>query len=228
MVWKDGGRSKDGCIKVKKMIIYKMHNCITGKDYIGQTTRSLEERTAEHIRHNEIVVDKAISKYGIDNFIVEEIDSASTIEELNEKEIYWIKKYNSLVPNGYNQCIGGDNTCGFHHREESKRKMSETKSQIYVGEGNPFYNKTHSEESRKKMSDKRKGMKHLSEEQVARLRESHRMVSVKNIETGEIFQSIKECAEKYHIPATHIVRVCKGKRKTAGGYHWQYIDKKEP
>lgn len=205
------------------MIIYRMYNRITKKNYIGQTTRSLKERTAEHIRCNKIVVDKAIKKYGIENFIVEEIDSALTIEELNEKEKYWIAKYNSLVPNGYNQCLGGDNTCGFHHRAESKRKMSEAKSKAYIGKENPFYNKTHSEESKKKMSDKRKGMKHLSEEQIAKLRESHRTVSVKNIETNETFNSIKEAAEKHNIPDTHISRVCKGKRKTAGGYHWQYV-----
>ena len=104
------------------MIIYRIHNSITGKDYIGQTIRSLEERTAEHIRKNNSVISKAIKKYGIENFVIEEIDSASTIEELNEKEIYWISKYNSIVPNGYNQCIGGGNTFGFHHREESKKK----------------------------------------------------------------------------------------------------------
>ena len=44
------------------------------------------------------------------------------------------------------------------------------------------------------------------------------------IETGEIFDTIIKAAEKYNIKATHITRVCKGKRKSTGGYHWQYVD----
>lgn len=206
------------------MIIYRIHNSITGKDYIGQTIRSLEERTAEHIRKTNSVISKAIRKYGIENFVIEEIDSASTIEELNEKEIYWISKYNSIVPNGYNQCIGGGNTCGFHHREESKKKMSISKSKIYTGKNNPFYGKKHSDESKQKMSSQRKGLLHLDKEQIDKLRASHHTVCVKNVETGEVFKSIKDASEKYAVQSTHITRVCKGRRKTAGGYHWEYVN----
>ena len=205
------------------MIIYKMTNKVNGKVYIGQTTRELDERTKEHIRHNEIIVDKAIQKYGIENFTVEQIDLAVNIDELNQKEMYWIEHYDCITPKGYNQCYGGNNTCGYHHKEESKQKMSIKKSQNYIGEGNPFYNKTHSEESRKKMSEARKGLKHLTEEQIKRLRESHHTVKVINVDTGEVFDSIKDAGLKYNIEPTHITRVCKGKRKTCGGYRWEYV-----
>lgn len=205
------------------MIIYKMTNKVNGKVYIGQTTRRLDERTKEHIRHNKMIVDKAIQKYGIENFTVEQIDLAENINELNQKEMYWIERYDCITPKGYNQCYGGDNTCGYHHKEESKQKMSIKKSQKYIGEGNPFYNKTHSEESRKKMSEARKGLKHLTEEQIKRLRESHHTVKVINVDTGEVFDSIKDAGLKYNIEPTHITRVCKGKRKTCGGYRWEYV-----
>lgn len=205
------------------MIIYKMTNKVNGKVYIGQTTRELDERTKEHIRHNEIIVDKAIQKYGIENFTVEQIDLAENIDELNQKEMHWIEHYDCITPKGYNQCYGGNNTCGYHHKEESKQKMSIKKSQNYIGEGNPFYNKTHSEESRKKMSEARKGLKHLTEEQIKRLRESHHTVKVINVDTGEVFDSIKDAGLKYNIEPTHITRVCKGKRKTCGGYRWEYV-----
>ena len=205
------------------MIIYKMTNKVNGKVYIGQTTRELDERTKEHIRHNEIIVDKAIQKYGIENFTVEQIDLAENIDELNQKEMYWIEHYDCIIPKGYNQCYGGNNTCGYHHKEESKQKMSIKKSQNYIGEGNPFYNKTHSEESRKKMSEARKGLKHLTEEQIKRLRESHHTVKVINVDTGEVFDSIKDAGLKYNIEPTHITRVCKGKRKTCGGDRWEYV-----
>lgn len=45
---------------------------------------------------------------------------------------------------------------------------------------------------------------------------------IKCIETGECFNSIKEAAAAKKISAGHIGEVCKGKRKTCGGYHWQY------
>ena len=44
------------------------------------------------------------------------------------------------------------------------------------------------------------------------------------IETGEIFNSAKEIEQRYDIWFTSIYRVCKGERKTAGGYHWRYYE----
>jgi group I intron endonuclease len=93
------------------MIIYKSTNKITGKIYIGQTTKSLEQRIKGHI--NESKIDKnrpflsSINKYGEDNFTFETIDSANNLNELNDKEIYWINFYNSISPNGYNVTGGG-------------------------------------------------------------------------------------------------------------------------
>lgn len=206
------------------MIIYKATNKKNGKIYIGQTSRTLKERMSEHIRHNLTAFDKALQKYGIESFTVEQIDTANSIDELNEKEKYWIAKYNSVLPNGYNMCAGGDNTLGYHHREESKQKMSTVKKGMFVGSNNPFYGKRHSEEAKHKMSAGRKGMAHLTNDQVQRLRQSHHTVKVRNIETDEIFDTIKEAAKKYNLKDTHITRVCKGKRKTTGGFHWCYVE----
>jgi hypothetical protein len=49
----------------------------------------------------------SINKYGEDNFEFETIDSANNLDELNDKEIYWINFYNSVSPNGYNVTGGG-------------------------------------------------------------------------------------------------------------------------
>lgn len=210
-------------LRGKTVIIYKATNLLNGKVYIGQTTRTLKERMGEHLRHNESVFDKALAKYGIENFKVEVIDTATTTDELNQKEIYWISYYKSFGENGYNMCEGGGNTTGYHHTQAAKHIMSVAKKQTYIGKGNPFYGKHHSEESKQKMSESRKGRvineewrKHLSET-------SPKKVKVHNIETGEIFNSIKEAAEKYNIIPTHITRVCRGKRKTTGGFHWEYV-----
>ena len=48
------------------MIIYKITNNINNKIYIGQTTRTLEERIAEHKRKRNPLISKAIKKYGIE------------------------------------------------------------------------------------------------------------------------------------------------------------------
>lgn len=203
------------------MIIYKITNNVNGKVYIGQTVRTLKERIGEHLRHNNLLVQKAIHKYGVDNFKFKVIDKAKNIDELNKKEMKWIGFYNCLVPFGYNQCIGGDNTIGFRHREESKQAMSIKKSGMYLGENNPFFGKTHSEEQRLKWSKERKG-RNLDKAREASIKTIQRKVL--NVETGEIFNSVKEAALKYNLKSTHITRVCRGKRKHTGGFEWKYTD----
>ena len=73
------------------------------------------------------------------------------------------------------------------------------------------------------MSEQKKGRK-LTEEWKLRVSEnSANKRKVHNIETDEIFNSIREAAEKYNIAATHITRVCRGRRKRTGGFHWEYV-----
>lgn len=206
-----------------KMIIYKITNLVNNKVYIGQTVRTLKERMMEHNRHRTTMIDKALKKYGKENFNIELLDSANTLEELNEKEIYYINYYNSKKPNGYNLCNGGDNTKGFVHREISKIKMSNKKKGKYKGSENHFFGKHHTLETRQQWSDKRKGLKHLTEEQKEKLRTTKHTVKVMCVETQEIFNSVKEASQKYNLKATHITRVCKGKRKRTGNYHWKYV-----
>ena len=64
-----------------------------------------------------------MNKYGIENFTVETIGEFPT-EELNEKEIYYIKKFNSKKPNGYNIVDGGVGVRGYKHDERSCKNMS--------------------------------------------------------------------------------------------------------
>lgn len=88
--------------------IYKITNKINGKSYIGQSN-NIERRFQEHQTKSStsrIPLDIAIQKYGKDNFSYEVIEECD-ISELNERETYWIQKYNSII-NGYNCSIGGD------------------------------------------------------------------------------------------------------------------------
>ena len=90
-----------------KYYIYKRTNLINGMIYIGQTTKDPKIRwNGENSSNQEI--GKAIREFGKENFKDEIIDYASNREELNKKEIYWIKYYNSTDPSiGYNRKIGG-------------------------------------------------------------------------------------------------------------------------
>lgn len=79
--------------------IYKITNKINNKSYIGQSVH-IEIRWREHIRKGNLI-HKAIKKYGVNNFTFEILEECK-INELNEKEEYYIKKYNTIIPNGYN------------------------------------------------------------------------------------------------------------------------------
>lgn len=205
------------------MEIYKITNTVNGKIYIGQTVRNVGERFNEHCRHNNTLIDRAINKYGKDKFIVEVIASAKSQEELNELEIKYICEYKSMDKAiGYNLCEGGNNTQGYKHRKESKRKMSKSKQGKYTAQDNPFYGKHHSEEQRKKWSEQRKG-RTLDEEWKDKIAKAG-YKKVINLDTGIVYDSVKMAAESCGAPSTHITRVCKGKRKRSRGYRWAYAD----
>ena len=64
-------------------------------------------------------------KYGIDKFTIEQLDTAETFEELNNKEIYYIQQYDSSNhQKGYNNCKGGGGIKDYHHSDEAKQKIS--------------------------------------------------------------------------------------------------------
>lgn len=95
--------------------IYKITNKINGKSYIGQTIQNVKERFYQHCATkcskavSNMAIHRAIKKYGKSNFtveVIEEIDSAN----LNDRERYWIKYYNSYN-NGYNSTKGGQDGC---------------------------------------------------------------------------------------------------------------------
>lgn len=116
------------------MYIYKITNKINNKIYIGQVyNKTIYDRFKRHIKsacqNSKSYIDRAINKYGSENFICELIDTANNLEELDKKEIYWIKYYNSTDTNiGYNLTLGGDG--GNTYLCKSKEEMNIIKSKI--------------------------------------------------------------------------------------------------
>lgn len=112
-------------------IIYKIENIVNHKVYIGQTThkRGFNGRydykgvgiervykyllgKSKQVKYCNQHLLRSIKKYGFDAFIVDEIfDTAENEEDLNEKERYYIKQFDSFK-NGYNRSLGGDSIQG--------------------------------------------------------------------------------------------------------------------
>lgn len=93
--------------------IYKIENNINHKIYIGQA-QNIQRRWKDHKTHYNNESDhnynsylyRAMRKYGIQNFTFSIVELC-LVEQLNEKEKYWIEYYDSYF-NGYNVTLGGD------------------------------------------------------------------------------------------------------------------------
>lgn len=133
--------------------IYRITNLINGKIYVGQTKQILKERFQQHcLSKNNMLISRAIKKYGKENFKIEILETCINLEELNNSEIKWIKDLNSLNPNGYNVLEGGRNA-------KLPEEMLKQKTDKISGKNNYLYGKKHSEETLKKMSDVKKNKK---------------------------------------------------------------------
>lgn len=77
--------------------------------YIGQSN-DIERRFKEHIYKKDLYIEQMIEKEGVENFSFEIVEECS-LEELNEKEIYYINYYDTYY-NGYNRSLGGNGQAG--------------------------------------------------------------------------------------------------------------------
>lgn len=87
--------------------IYMFTNKCTGKSYVGQSV-NIEKRYDSHLfkMSERSLFHDELRYYGVQNFefqVLEECD----IRDLNDREIYYIKKFNTMSPNGYNLTAGG-------------------------------------------------------------------------------------------------------------------------
>ena len=202
--------------------IYKIINDINDKIYIGKTNFSIEKRWREHCneymkaRVNARPLYRAIKKYGIEHFHIEEIEKCS-VEEASIREKYWIEYYGSFKY-GYNATIGGDGKPYIDYdlvyaTYQTTHSIVQTAQLCHVDSHHvstilSIFGVTSEEKDKNRRLN--------SQKPVARL----------NKNTGEIlevFSSIKEAENKYPQTNKHIAAVCKGKRKSCGGYGWKYL-----
>ena len=86
--------------------IYKITNEINGKSYIGKSIHC-GERFDEHCKGKQLI-DKVIQVEGIENFNFEILKLVDEDKKLSYWEDYYIKKYNTIFPNGYNERWNSD------------------------------------------------------------------------------------------------------------------------
>ena len=99
--------------------IYLITNRVNQKKYVGQTRTTIKERYKKHIKTSRTSnrhLYCAMRKYGIENFIIEELEYVENDNQLDIREQYWISYYNSYY-NGYNETKGGSGNLQYNYDE---------------------------------------------------------------------------------------------------------------
>lgn len=218
------------------MLIYKVTNKLNGKIYIGQTIQSLQKRWSHHCHDKKRccrALANAIAKYGCENFTVEQIDVACNREELDAKEIYWIKFYDSMNPKkGYNLLGGGNKK---HTVGEETRKLIGLASRghkcpehVKIALSVARKGKPRPKDITEKMRQTKirlglfKGEKNYSFGRFGK--DSVVAKGIINITLNQRYDSATQAALSVgRTDCSSIIKCCKGKRKTAHGYKWEYV-----
>ena len=222
--------------------IYCIENIINNKKYIGQSIH-IKDRWTKHIAelnngtHHNDYLQKAWNKYGEENFSFYILEECS-INLLDEKEICYINKYDSMNRSyGYNLTSGGQlrkNSIS----KETRDKISHAVKNSYVnselkeirrlqrleywanpknkekiiGQNNVMYGIHHTDESKRKMSEHKKGIRSWR----------RNVTPVLCIESNQIYNDATDAGKILNLDSSTILKVCQGKRKTCGGYHWEF------
>lgn len=225
-----------------KYTIYKLIDPITNDvRYIGLTFNSLKQRLKSHCSeksksHKSNWINLLKSK-GLKPIIESIEENISSYEYCCEREIYWIEKYKSEGYSLTNMATGGNKNKKMS--EEVKKKMSDSHK-----ERNKIYKKTISDETRLRISESSK-KRFMDPKEIEKLKISNKRYEdsktpdqkLKDIliqdskwviqydkEMNILFEypSIRDAERKTRINRSNIIKCCKGKVKSAGGFIWKY------
>ena len=207
----------------KTYLIYLHRNKINGKCYVGQTNQKPEARWGgwgQRYSDQEYFY-RAIQKYGWDNFEHIILEENIPQEFVDEREIYWGGYYHALAPEGYSLHLGSYT----NHIESELAKNNRSEVSQKNWENEQYRQKVI--EGRKKMweeaSDeiKTKMLANLDRTGIGGLAKSKKVLCV---ETNIVYPSTREAERQTNVKHNNIANVCNGKRQTAGGFHWRYIE----
>ena len=180
------------------------------KIYIGQSKNILSNRLNHYINGNcstQIKLYNSIKKYSWEKHLFEIIEECS-LEQLNEREIYWGLLYDVLNPKtGLNLKLG--ETKGLYS-EESKDKMS--KSSL---------GKSKSQKHKLNISKARLGMK-FSKEHTNNMSISRFRYSITCLENNITYKSANQASKELNTASASIIKVCRGIYKQIKGYTFKF------
>ena len=156
-----------------KIVIYKL-TFPSGKLYIGQT-KNLEKRIKRHIRASRENINRplydAIRHYGENSFSVDVLEEC-TIQNVDEREVYYIKTFDTQVKNGYNLDGGGRSNRLIS--DITRKKLSDNAKQKYLLTGKTSTTgKKYTDEERENISKFLRGRK-LSPEHIKKMSERNK------------------------------------------------------
>ena len=109
--------------------IYKITNKLNGKSYIGQSIHC-NQRIEEHCRGKKQFIDETIQLEGKENFTFELLEECEK-DQLNEREDYYIAKYNTMFPSGYNKRWNNNQKTNKNNYEEEIPDYIEKECEAY-------------------------------------------------------------------------------------------------
>lgn len=204
--------------------IYLITNKINGKQYVGKTENTIDERWKEHKqdykkeRCEKRPLYDAMLKYGIDNFEIKELEYLKEGGKLlSDREIYWIEKLKTFH-NGYNATKGGDGSI-LYDREKVLEliKLGYTCNQII-----------------EKIGCSKDWLHNLANLHNLHLRNSRSQIIGQYDAEGNLLNTFFGAyeAQKWLISNNitqntsvkqHIRECCQGKRKTCLKYIWKFL-----
>lgn len=235
---------------MKKYIIYIHKNRINGKVYIGQTSETLERRskggsgykTSPHFYH-------AIQQYGWENFEHFILEENLTSSQADVREKFWIKTFDATNPEkGYNLTEGGKYTSTTEVSKNRKRVICKETGQVFdslteAALWSGMKKTSTSNITSQILGKKTSAGKHPitgealhwyfeGQEDLSVLKEKQPPVGskrVKNLDTGEVFESVNAAARAYKISNVTISKSCKTNGVIPTGtvhkkWHWIFCE----
>lgn len=199
----------------KNWKVYIHTNLINKKRYIGITSKKPEHRWLEGRGYKDNrYFGNAIAKYGWDSFSHEVVFEDLTRSEAVDLEKLLIATFRTQDRRyGYNMTAGGDGTLGYYPSAETRAKLSEARRKENL-----------SEETLRRRSEGLRGRK-FSDEHKKKIGDGNSKAINMITKDGEYIRSFRGASDaelELGISHSHISQCCTGKRKTAGGYMWEF------
>jgi group I intron endonuclease len=198
--------------------IYQIRNTLNNDIYIGSTSKSFNRRRIQHFselrkgKHHSVHLQRAVNKYGINNFVFE------VIKECNkEKCIEFEQYYLDLLSPRYNINIKATSRLGIKVRDLDKHRLARNSCNWKI-----------TDDGRKRISETHKGIP-KTKEHVEKVAAAQRKPVIQLTKDGEFIKRYPSAKIAASLNGWNtycrIYDVCNGRRKTAYNYKWIYADK---